>query len=209
MDWRICMETNLLINMEDDASLPHIKQYYSQSKQRRRVEEKSNTEMREYARNQSVRVATTRFDAKTWSENEEYRKQHDKLGCIYPTPEMNNSNWTPDSILLVLEMNNSTNKIMGVGMVRNHAQVKKHRVYSDENYNRYSYFGKHRIERGTMTEEEEQIMKVFDILCFTGSRHMKRLRGIKAFPMDMLYRCSKKLDLVDYLKNMFKKRIEV
>lgn len=195
--------------MEDETSLPQTKHYYSRSKQRRRVEEKCNTDMREYARNKTVRIVTTRFDAKTWSENEEYRKHRNNQGCIYPTPEMNNSGWTPDSILIVLEMNNTINKIMGIGMIRNHAQVKKHRVYSDENYNRYSYFGKHRIGRETMTEEEEQIMQVFDILCFTGSRHMKRLRGIKAFPMDMLYRCSKKLDLVDYLKNMFKKRIEL
>ena len=194
--------------MEDDASLPHIKQYYSKSKQRRREEEKWNTDMREYARNKSVRIVTTRFDAKTWCENQNYRKQHEKFGCIYPTPELNNSEWTSDSILLVLEMNNSTNKITGLGMVRNHAHIKKYRVYSDDNYNRYAYFGKHRIERDEMSEHEEQIMRVFDILCFTGSRHMKRLRGIKAFPMDMLYRCSKKLDLVDYLKNMFKKRIE-
>jgi hypothetical protein len=194
--------------MEDEASLPPIKQYYSKSKQRRRAEEKSNTEMREYARNKNVRIVTTRFDAKTWMENEEYRKYNKKMGCVYPTPELNNGNWTQDSILLVLEMNNTTNKIMGLGMVRNHAQVKKHRVYSDDNYNRYSYFGKHRIGRESMNEEEDKILKVFDILCFTGSRHMKRLRGIKAFPMDMLYRCSKKMDLVDYLKNMFKKRIE-
>ena len=62
--------------MEDDASLPHIKQYYSKSKQRRREEEKRNTDMREYARNKSVRIVTTRFDAKTWCENQDYRTQH-------------------------------------------------------------------------------------------------------------------------------------
>ena len=59
-----------------------------------------------------------------------------------------------------------------------------------------------------MTAEEERIMKVFDVLCFTGSRHMKRLQGIKAFPIDMLYRCSKIMDLIDFISKMFKRRLE-
>jgi hypothetical protein len=59
-----------------------------------------------------------------------------------------------------------------------------------------------------MTEEEENIMRVFDVLCFTGARHMKRLQGIKAFPMDMLYKCSKIMDLLDFITKMFKCRLE-
>ena len=73
--------------------------------------------------------------------------------------------------------------------------------------------GKTRIDRNTMNEEEEEIMKVFDILCFTGKRHQKRLSGIKAFPMDMIYKMSLrskelgKMDLVDFITEMFKKRL--
>jgi hypothetical protein len=58
-----------------------------------------------------------------------------------------------------------------------------------------------------MSEEEEQVMQIFDILCFKGNRHMKRGQGLKSFPVDMLYRCSKKLDLVKYIGNMFKIRL--
>lgn len=193
----------------ESEEVPPIKQYYSKSKQRRRNELRCNTELREYVRNMNGHLVTTRFDDKTWGENVAYREANTKYKCIYPTPELNSADWVPDAILFVLEMNNSTNQIMGIGMVRNHAFVKKHRVYSDDNYNRYSYFGKHRIDRSEMTDDEQKIMQVFDILCFTGSRHMKRLRGIKAFPIDMLYRCSKKLDLVDYIKTMFKTRLQV
>jgi hypothetical protein len=191
----------------ETSSVNPIKQYYSQSKQRRRNEWRLNTELREYARNMNGHLVTTRFDNKTWEENVKYRERNPNYKCIYPTPEMNSADWVSDDILFVLEMNNSRNQIMGIGMVRNHVFVKKHRVYSDDNYNRYSYFGKYRIDRSEMSEDEQRIMQVFDILCFTGSRHMKRLRGIKAFPIDMLYRCSKILDLVDYIKNMFKTRL--
>jgi hypothetical protein len=50
-------------------------------------------------------------------------------------------------------------------------------------------------------------MKIFDILCFTGNRHMKRGQGLKSFPIDMLYRCSKRIDLVKFISEMFKTRL--
>ena len=104
-------------------------------------------------------------------------------------------------------MNNDTNQIIGVGMVRNHPIVNKYTVYSNGNYNRYVFVGKTRIDRSEMDEEEERIMKVFDILCFTGNKHMKRGQGFRLFPIEMLYRCSKKLDLVQFICEMFKRRI--
>jgi len=58
-----------------------------------------------------------------------------------------------------------------------------------------------------MTEEENRIMKVFNILCFTRNKHMKRGQGLKSFPIDMLYNCSKKIDLVQFIKEIFKNRI--
>jgi hypothetical protein len=74
-------------------------------------------------------------------------------------------------------------------------------------YNRYIYHGKHHIARNQMTEYEERIMKVFDILCFTGNKHMKRGQGIKSFPIEMLYKCSRTLDLVSFICEMFKSRM--
>ena len=104
-------------------------------------------------------------------------------------------------------MNNETNSILGIGMVRNHPIFNKFHVYENGNYNRYVYAGKTRIDRNEMTAEEDLIMQVFDILCFRGNRHMKRGQGLKSFPPDMLYRCSKKLDLVKFINNMFKTRL--
>jgi hypothetical protein len=104
-------------------------------------------------------------------------------------------------------MDNDQNKILGVGMVRNRASNKKHYVYTNGNYNRYVYTGAKRIHRADMTEEEDTIMRVFDILCFTGNRHMKRGQGLKSFPVDILYKCSVKIDLVGFIRDMFKRRI--
>jgi hypothetical protein len=103
-------------------------------------------------------------------------------------------------------MNNDDNKICGVGMVMNKPRINKYSVYENGNYNRYSFIGKCRIDRSEMTEEENTIMKVFDILCFTGNRHMKRGQGLTMFPVEMLYKCNKQLDLVEFIRNMFKSR---
>ena len=178
------------------------------SKRRRRMQFRIDGSLQLYQTSMKNILVTTRFNNETWAENTRYRMNNTRMGCIYPTSQENSAQIAIDAIVFVLEMNNDTNRIMGMGMVRNHALIKKHRVYSNENYNLYAYLGKHRIDRSEMDEKEEQIMKVFDILCFTGARHMKRLQGMKMFPVDMLYWCSKILDLVDFITQMFKRRLE-
>jgi len=152
-------------------------------------------------------LLTSRFNNSTWAENEQFRHQNQNIKCIYCSPDPIAQNIPIDSILFILEMNNDTNKIMGIGMVRNHPKLNAYYVYEYGNYNRYIYAGKNRISRSEMTEEEEKVMQIFDILCFKGNCHMKRGQGLKSFPIDMLYRCSKKLDLVKFIGNMFKIRL--
>jgi len=152
-------------------------------------------------------LLTSRFNNNTWSENEKFRTTHPNFNCIYCSPDPITQNIPVDSVIFILEMNNDTNKIMGIGMIRNHPVLNKFFVYDNGNYNRYVYIGKNRISRTDMSEEEEKVMQIFDILCFQGNRHMKRGQGLKSFPVDMLYRCSKKLDLVKFIGNMFKIRL--
>jgi hypothetical protein len=152
-------------------------------------------------------LLTSRFNNLTWNENENYRKKNQKLGCIYCSPQQISNSIPLEAVMFILEMNNDINKILGIGMVRNHPLLNKYHVYENGNYNRYSYVGKNRIDRKDMTEKEEEIMKFFDIICFSGNKHMKRGQGLKAFPADILYRCSKELDLVEFISNMFKSRL--
>jgi len=160
----------------------------------------------EYKKNLKSFLLTSRFTNDTWNENTEYRKRK-KIECIYCSPDTITNTIPIESIIFILEMNNDTNKILGIGMVKNHPYVNRFTVYNEGNYNRYVYVGKHRIDRNEMSEEEDRIMKVFDILCFTGNKHMKRGQGLKSFPIEMLYKCSTKLDLVNFIKEMIKKRI--
>ena len=151
-------------------------------------------------------IMTSRFNTSTLEENAAFRAVQPKIGCIYCSPSPVTIHIPNESIMFILEMNNDTNEIAGVGMVMNKPKINKYSVYENGNYNRYSFVGNCRIDRTEMTEDENMIMRVFDILCFTGNRHMKRGQGLTMFPVDMLYKCHKKLDLVDYIRNMFKRR---
>ena len=108
-------------------------------------------------------------------------------------------------------MDNDSNRIFGIGLIKNIPYYNKYRIYGEqvesfEDYNRYVYVGKYHIKREDMTEEEEIIMKVFDELCFKGHMHMKRGQGLKAFPLKILWRTKHILDLRSYVEKMFKHR---
>ena len=76
------------------------------------------------------------------------------------------------------------------------------------NYNRYVFKGKYYINRLEMVDKEEDLMQAFDILCFKGNKHMKRGQGLKSFPIEMLYNCRNTLNIVKFICNMFKTRME-
>jgi hypothetical protein len=154
----------------------------------------------------SYSLITSRFSNSTWSENCDFLSKKTKIGCIYCAPTLINKKIALDSMMFVLEMNNDKNKIMGIGKVNNHPKLRKYSVYNNQNYNRYVFTGKCRIDRKDMNGEEEEIMKAFDILCFRGHFHMKRGHGLSAFPPVLLYRIMPVIDLAQYIYTMFEKR---
>jgi hypothetical protein len=113
-----------------------------------------------------------------------------------------------ESVVFVLEMNNDTNKIMGIGMVRNKPIVGKYAPYRNDNYNMFVYIGKMRIARDDMTPNELEIVRFFDRTCFHGEKHMKRGCGLTMYPVEILYKCSMVFDLTDFIRCMFKRRLD-
>lgn len=154
-------------------------------------------------------IMTSRFSYDTWLENRDYIIKNDNISCIYCSPDPIRKDIAINSIMFILEMNNSNNRIMGIGMVRNKAVCGKYKVYCKENYNRYVYAGNIRIDREELTNDEEKVICVFESLCFKGSKHMKRGQGIKAFPIEILFKCNERLNinLVEKVSNMFKNRL--
>jgi hypothetical protein len=155
-------------------------------------------------------IVTTRFNKNTWMENVEYRKHRPHIGCIYSTPHIIAESIAPDTILFVLEMNNDTNNIEGIGMIRNRGTYHTHPIYSKDAYNQLVYIGKYHLSREKLDCVIGKEMAEFDKMCFKGYRHQKRLMGIKTFPIDMIYHYNEtyKINLIDVIRQLFENEIK-
>jgi hypothetical protein len=160
-------------------------------------------------------IVTTRFNNQTWNENQEYlKKLNDKratafspspIKCIYPVSHILQQ-YATQTVFFILEMNNETNQIMGIGLVKNSPIYNKYKIYKTTAYNEFSFIGYFRIDRRNMDMREETIMKVLDYYCFTGKTHLKRLKGIKKFPQKILDKCNPTICILDFITEMFRKR---
>ena len=127
-----------------------------------------------------TRLAVTRFNEITWRENLMYRNSTNNNGCIYNIPRRISSNIYPDTVIFVIEMNNSNNIIQGIGLIKNHiVQDKKYNIYSDKNYNRFTFKSKYRIDRQEILKKNKILIELLEMLLFLGSTHMKRGQGIQ------------------------------
>jgi hypothetical protein len=153
-----------------------------------------------------VKVCTARFNHDTLNENLQWRRQKNKLThCVYGSPCTMKKGIKDGEWLIVLEMHNDINKIIGVGLVRN-SPSRCNKIYSCGNYNRYTYEGKSRIDLSggaddvyfKFTEEEQIVIRMLEMLLFYGQKHCKRAKGICELPV----RVNSLYDFKGCLKNL-------
>lgn len=150
-------------------------------------------------------VATTRFNNKTYDENYKYKQLLTDTACIYGTPIKIKPSIPLESIVYVIEMNNSTNKIEGIGIIVNkHVVDKNYRIYQEMDYNRYIYKGRRHISITQITNEyDKQIIYVLEQLLFKGERHCKRSQGITQLQQWILHN-KYNFDFVKAIETIFK-----
>ncbi len=180
---------------DEDEEVKKIRKRMAQNKRLRELKSKKKVLKKHY-------LMLTRFNTATHEEMLEYCKKIKGVQCIYGVPRSVSQYVNPEGIMFILEMNNDINKIVGIGMVRNISVAGKHRIYEEENYNRYAYLGKTRIARDQMNECEEELFKTLDTHCFKGSTHQKRGQGINFFPPGVLEE-----ENIDFIIGMFKRRL--
>lgn len=186
-------------NDNENTYQAQIKKQFAIANEKRKI--------REYERTIKYHIMTTRFNNETIEENKIYRsKKHIENYCIYGTPVEISKVINSDAKMIVLEMNNDENRIIGIGLLVNRCNMNSYTIYKNPGYNRYCYLGKDCITREEMSEDEEITMKIFDKLCFKGKLHSKRGHGIRKFPTKILYRCLTLRNLEKELVDMFKKR---
>jgi hypothetical protein len=123
-------------------------------------------------------IASTRFNNATYGENINYR-QKTKENVLYGTSIRIHQKYTIGCAMFVFEMNNEENRIEGVGVIKNQVvHEKKHKIYSDSDYNRFIYRGDYWISREQLLELDAELVEIFDKMLFKGKSHLKRQSGI-------------------------------
>ena len=129
-------------------------------------------------------IATTRFSNKTYVENYIWKLNNNYSGAIYGSPHRICEKIAPYKKIIVIEMNNDLNLVMGIGCVKNYLRFNKtYKIHKESKYNRYVYKGKKRIDRENI---EPYILEQLEYILFTTSQHYKRLRGITCIPVRRL-----------------------
>ena len=123
-------------------------------------------------------IVTTRFTDETKKQNDDYKLTNKMNGCIYGSPQEMSPKILCDSIVFVVEMNNTKNKIEGIGLVRNKPYLDKYyKIYREGNYNRYVYKSEYYIDRETLIKYNQDLVDIFDYILFKEKTHLKRGSG--------------------------------
>jgi len=131
-------------------------------------------------------VVTGRFNNETRDANYQYRKKHG-YECIYCVPMELSPKIYYNTPVFVIEMNNSTDKIEGIGLIKNNPELKKYyKVHMDGNTNRFTYIGKYFMDRETIFNNNPTLVNVLEEILFKGKTHSKRGCGLSLIPEKVL-----------------------
>jgi hypothetical protein len=132
-----------------------------------------------------MEIFVTRFNNKTIEENRSWLKKNNTNGCIYGSPIKISEKILPETYIIVLEMNNSLNKIEGIGIIKNKIILhdkKKYKIYQENNYNRFIYKSNMRIDKTSFNKYELVVINNLEKLLFKSYNHCKRGQGIQNIP---------------------------
>jgi hypothetical protein len=127
-------------------------------------------------------VLLSRFTDKTLAENRQWKEANNKQ-CVYGSTRAISDN-LPLMQYFVIEMNVTTNKIAGIGIIRNKLAPRV-RIYSNPYFNRYIYIGKYFIPVEELEKDNAELLKEIEKILFYGKGHLKR-GGMTLFPPKLL-----------------------
>lgn len=149
-------------------------------------------------------VVTGRYNNETWEASLQYRIKKN-FACIYAPPCRLSHSIDLNSPVFVIEMNNSTNEIIGIGLIKNKIVTDKvYKVQQDSNYNRYIYIGEYYITREILDEYNTFLVYVLEEILFKGYTHSKRGTGLTKIPEKVLhFDICEGLDIKKEIRNIF------
>jgi len=131
-------------------------------------------------------VVTSRFNHETLQANYTYRKNRGLI-CMYCSPLELSPKIPYHTPVFVIEMNNSSNQIAGIGLIKNScAKDRYYKVHEDGNNNRYIYIGNYHLTRETIEDFNPVLVEILDQILFKGKTHSKRGCGLSLLPEKVL-----------------------
>jgi hypothetical protein len=151
-----------------------------------------------------ITIVTGRFNNETLETNYAYRKKKG-FQCMYCCPTEITSKIPYNEPVFVIEMNNETNLITGIGLIKNSiAKNKYFKVHKDANTNRYTYIGKYFLDREKINEVNSLLVSLLENILFKGKTHSKRGAGLTLIPQKVLdLDICKRMDIKKEIKNIF------
>jgi hypothetical protein len=149
-------------------------------------------------------VVTVRYNYETWEANRNYREMKG-ISCIYASPCKLSENIDLNSPVFVIEMNNSINQIIGIGLIKNKLITDKvYKIQKDSNYNRYIYLGEYHISREIINDYNPILVYILEEILFKGYTHSKRGCGITKIPEKVLkYDVCENIDIKKEIRDIF------
>lgn len=158
-----------------------------------------------YKKTQDAYLYTTRFNDTTYEQNRRFCALH-KRKCLYSNPHPLPQNTRNDAPVYVIEMNNSQNKIMGIGKIFNRLEYREYAIYDAEHYsyNERTFEGVDHIDINNLDEKYKPFLDSLERFCFYGRTHLKRGHRMLSFPIHKQASCAKNgLDLTKTIEMMF------
>lgn len=130
-----------------------------------------------------IHVVTTRFSRQTWIQNQDWREKKGKRGCLYGQPRVTTSDIPVGATMIVIEMNNDSCKVEGLGLCLNKPLDVSLCIYGQRQYDRVAYAGRYRVGREFL---DSALCEKLERLCFSGQCHLKRGIGFTSLPKQWL-----------------------
>ena len=152
-------------------------------------------------------IALTRYNPSTYKEYRDWCKKNNFNGSIINAPcevNLKISPRTPIFVIHILNLNKTklfgiSGKIIGFSVIEN-KPVYSHNIiynnkfndfdiYSDKNYNRYTYVSKYFVSFDKINETKYHILRELECVIFYGKNNSKRGEGISlpSFPKDIVF----------------------
>ena len=150
-------------------------------------------------------LACISFNNKTYDENICYRNNKCNKKVIYGSMLKIREIYPKESLIFIAEMNNTENKIEGIGLIKNVLLYnRKDKIHENTECNRYIYQGKYWLSRRQILDVDFEILNIFDDILFKGKSHLKNRIGIRIITDNLFVNWSYDLiTLKNKVKNLF------